>query len=199
VAALSQVHGREVAYVGPEGPSYAVHGRLHATADGVVTDQLGVTLMVRGADCAMVLFADPVRGVIGAAHCGRDGLVAGVVPATVARMRDLGAQDVTAWLGPHVCGACYEVPAELRAAVAEAVPESWGTTSWGTPSVDLGAGIRAQLAAAAVPCVDVSRCTMESPDLFSYRRDGTVSGRQAGVIRLAAQGTASVEEVARDR
>ncbi len=185
VAALSQVHGSDVAYVGPEGPRTDLHGHLHATADGVVTDQPNVTLMVRGADCAMVLFADSATRVIGACHCGRDGLVNGVVPATIERMRELGARAVTAWLGPHVCGRCYEVPEEMRDQVSAVVPASRATTSWGTPSVDLGAGIKTQLAAGGVDCVDLSRCTLESPDLYSYRRDGPQSGRQAGVIRMA--------------
>ncbi|MGI8524360.1 MAG: peptidoglycan editing factor PgeF [Nocardioides sp.] len=185
VAALSQVHGAEVARVGPEGPAYAgPSGRLHATADGVVTTQLGVTLMVRAADCVPVLFAGAEAGVVGAAHCGRPGLVAGIVPATVAAMRDLGATSLTAWVGPHVCGACYEVPEEMREAVAEVEPASRATTSWGTPSVDVGAGVRAQLERDDVSVVDLSRCTRESPDLFSYRRDGKVSGRQAGIVRL---------------
>lgn len=186
VAALSQVHGNEVAYVGPEGPRTDIHGHLHARADGVVTDQPGVTLMVRGADCAMVLFADAGSRVIGGCHCGRPGLVAGVVPATVERMRALGASEITAWLGPHVCGRCYEVPEQMREEVTAVVPASRATTSWGTPSVDLGAGIKAQLAEAGVACVDLSRCTRESADLYSYRRDHLGSGRQAGVIRVAA-------------
>jgi YfiH family protein len=185
VAALSQVHGREVAYVGTEGPSTELHGHLHARADGVVTDQPGMTLMVRGADCAMVLFADAEAGVIGGCHAGRPGLVVGVVPATIARMRELGADDITAWLGPHVCGRCYEVPQEMQEEVAAAVPESRAATSWGTPSLDIGAGIRAQLASEGVACVDLSVCTRESPDLYSYRRDRLASGRQAGVIRMA--------------
>ncbi len=180
------MHGNDVAYVGPDGPSTTLHGHLHAQADGVVTDQPAVTLMVRGADCAMVLFADAEAGVIGGCHCGRPGLVVGVVPATLRRMRELGARDITAWLGPHVCGACYEVPQEMQDEVAAAVPESRATTSWGTPSVDVGAGIRAQLAAEDVACVDLSVCTRESPDLYSYRRDRLTSGRQAGVIRMAA-------------
>jgi YfiH family protein len=185
VAVLSQVHGNEVSYVGPEGPRHDLHGHLHATADGVVTDQPAITLMVRGADCAMVLFADTDARVIGGCHCGRPGLVAGVVSATLAKMRALGARDVTAWLGPHVCGRCYEVPEAMRDEVAAVVPASRSTTSWGTPSVDLGAGIKAQLAEAGVTCVDLSRCTLESPDLYSYRRDHLDSGRQAGVIRMA--------------
>jgi YfiH family protein len=185
VAVLSQVHGNDVAYVGPEGPRTDIHGHLHAVADGVVTDQPGVTLMVRGADCAMVLFADAEAGVIGGCHAGRPGVVVGVVPATIARMRDLGARDITAWLGPHVCGRCYEVPQEMQDEVAAAVPAARATTSWGTPAVDIGAGIRSQLADEGVACVDLSVCTRESPDLYSYRRDRLTSGRQAGVIRMA--------------
>jgi copper oxidase (laccase) domain-containing protein len=100
----------------------------------------------------------------------------------VTRMRALGATDITAWIGPHICGSCYEVPAALRAEVAAAVPESYGRTSWGTPSVDLGAGVRAQLASAGCAVVDGSRCTAESPDLYSHRRDGRRSGRLAGLV-----------------
>ncbi len=82
VADLQQVHGARVVVAGV---------RSRPAADGIVTDRPGTTLLVRSADCVPVLLADPVAGVLGAAHCGRSGLVAGVVPATVARMRDLGA------------------------------------------------------------------------------------------------------------
>lgn len=173
---LSQVHGREVVVAEPGGP--------RPRADGVVTDRPDVVLLVRAADCVPVLLADPEVGVLGAAHAGRPGVAAGVVPATVAAMRDLGARDVVAWVGPHVCGGCYEVPADLQAEVAAAVPATLATTTWGTPSLDIGAGVRAQLAAAGVRVEDASRCTRESPDLYSYRRDGRDSGRLAGVVRL---------------
>ena len=153
-------------------------------ADGIVTAKTGVVLMVRAADCVPVLLADADATVIGAAHCGRPGLAAGVVPATVDRMRDLGARSITAWIGPHVCGACYEVPEPMQAAVGAAVPASVATTSWGTPSLDLGAGVRAQLAGEGVSVHDVSRCTRETADLYSYRRDGDRAGRLAGLIRL---------------
>lgn len=178
---LRQVHGAAVDVVEDPIDPEAPDGRPRA--DGVVTTGSGLTLMVRVADCVPVLLADPTAGVIGAAHSGRPGLVAGVVPATVARMRDLGATDITAWLGPRICGACYEVPAALQDEVAAVVPESRATTSWGTPSLDIGAGVRAQLAALGVGVVDVGVCTRESPDLYSYRRDGARAGRFAGLIR----------------
>ncbi len=175
---LHQVHGAVVDVVEerptPERPR----------ADGLVTSTPGVVLVVRAADCVPVLLADAEAGVVAAVHSGRPGLAAGVVPATVARMRVLGAEHLTAWIGPHVCGSCYEVPAELQAQVAAIEPASLATTSWGTPALDLGAGVRAQLERDGVTVVDVSRCTRESADLFSYRRDGSSAGRLAGLIRL---------------
>ena len=176
LADLHQVHGAAVLVAGG--------ARVRPEADGLVTDRPGTTLMVRAADCVPVLLADPDARVIGAAHCGRPGLAAGVVPATVAKMRELGAGDVSAWVGPHVCGACYEVPAEMQAEIGSVVPSAVATTSWGTPSLDLGAGVLAQLADAGVTVHDVSRCTRESGDLYSYRRDGVHAGRLAGVIRF---------------
>jgi YfiH family protein len=178
LAGLRQVHGARVVLAGPDGFAEPPE------ADGVVAVEAGVTLMVRAADCVPLLLADPGAAVIGAAHSGRPGLVAGVVPATVARMRELGAQRITAWIGPHVCGACYEVPPRMQAEVAQLVPSAVSTTSWGTPALDIGAGVRAQLEESGVEVQDLSRCTRESADLYSYRRDGSRAGRLAGLIRL---------------
>jgi YfiH family protein len=177
---VRQVHGAEVHVVG-EDPTSDAAGTPEA--DGIVAARPGVVLMVRAADCVPVLLADPEAGVIAAAHAGRAGLVAGIVPGTVRRMRELGAGAIHAWVGPHVCGACYEVPEGLRTEVDRAVPGTSSVTSWGTPSLDLGAGVRAQLEQEGAHVVDVSRCTRESPDLYSYRRDGRASGRIAGLVR----------------
>ena len=176
---LYQVHGSEVVRAAHEWPE-----RPHA--DGIVATSPGLTLMVRAADCVPVLLVAPDERIIGAAHCGRPGLVAGVVPATVLRMRELGAGRVEGWIGPHVCGRCYEVPEQMRADVAAVAPDSYAETAWGTPSLDLAAGVRAQLGQLDVVVHDVSRCTRESEDLYSYRRDGDRSGRLAGLVRLRA-------------
>ncbi|WP_182375913.1 peptidoglycan editing factor PgeF [Nocardioides sp. WS12] len=181
LAELHQVHGNDVLVAD------AAHLSSYdeaPEADGIVAAAPGITLMVRAADCVPVLLADPDAQVIGAAHAGRLGMALGVVPATVARMRELGGDRITAWVGPHICGACYEVPAALQEEVAAIVPESRATTSWGTSALDIGAGVRAQLAAIGVEVVDAGRCTRESPDLYSYRRDGAGAGRHAGIIRL---------------
>ncbi|MFH8367257.1 peptidoglycan editing factor PgeF [Streptomyces sp. NPDC018031] len=176
---MNQVHGRDVAVV--DGPWSS--GEVPAV-DAVVTTRRGLALAVLTADCTPVLLADPVAGVTGAAHAGRPGLVAGVVPAVVEAMLELGAEParIRARTGPSVCGRCYEVPEAMRAAVAEVVPEAWSTTSWGTPAVDVAAGVTAQLARHGVR-IDASSpvCTLESTDHFSYRRDRT-TGRLASYV-----------------
>jgi YfiH family protein len=178
---LVQVHGGDVVVVDDATPV------TRPSADALVSGQAGVVLMVRAADCVPALLVDAEIGVIGAVHCGRPGLLAGVVPQAVRAMHDLGATTVTAWIGPHVCGACYEVPADMQDEVATAVPAARATTSWGTPSLDLGAGVRDQLESLEVVVNDVSRCTRESEDLFSYRRDGSAAGRLAGLVRLRSE------------
>jgi YfiH family protein len=177
VADMRQVHGHAVDVV-EERPS-----AVRPEADALVTRRPDTVLVVRVADCVPVLLADAEAGVVAVAHAGRPGLVDGVAVATVSRMRDLGAGSITAWLGPHVCGACYEVPEAMQAEVGALVPEALATTSWGTPSLDIGAGLRAQLEALEVAVHDVATCTRESPDLYSYRRDGARAGRFAGLIR----------------
>ncbi|MCX5075876.1 peptidoglycan editing factor PgeF [Streptomyces sp. NPDC060334] len=180
---MNQVHGRDVAVV--DGPWDADREAI-PSVDAVVTARRGLALAVLTADCVPVLLADPVAGIAGAAHAGRPGLVAGVVPAAVEAMIALGADPgrLVARTGPAVCGRCYEVPAEMRDAVAEVVPAAWAETSWGTPAVDVVAGVHAQLARAGVANADRSPvCTLESRDHFSYRRD-RVTGRLAGYVWL---------------
>ena len=178
---MNQVHGREVAVT--EGPWTTED---IPAVDAIVTERRGLALAVLTADCVPVLLADPVAGIAAAAHAGRPGLVAGIVPAAVEAMAGLGAEPsrITARTGPAVCGRCYEVPAAMRDEVASAVPEAWSETGWGTPAVDVTAGVHAQLEALGIR--DRQRsvvCTLESDDHYSYRRDRT-TGRLAGYVWL---------------
>jgi YfiH family protein len=176
---MRQVHGRDVHRV----DRAWLDARSEApVADGMVTDEAGVGLVVRAADCVPVLLADADTGLVGAAHAGRNGMVAGVVPETVRTLRELGARHLVAWVGPHVCGRCYEVPEEMHREVVTAVPAAAATTSWGTPALDIGAGVLAQLEQAGAEVVEVDRCTLEDEDLYSYRREGKQSGRLVGVV-----------------
>jgi YfiH family protein len=185
VVFLDQVHGTEVAVVdavpdpgAPDRPG----------ADAAVTALPGVALAVLTADCVPVLLADPRAAVVGVAHAGRVGAVAGVLEATVTAMVGLGAatDDCEALLGPAICGACYEVPAAMRDEVEAALPGSAARTRRGTPGLDLRAGLRRRLAALGVARVGVDpRCTAEDPDLYSYRRAGR-PGHPGRTGRLAA-------------
>lgn len=179
---MNQVHGRDVAVVdGPWAPGAEI-----PSVDAVVTARRGLALAVLTADCTPVLLADPVAGVAGAAHAGRPGMLAGVVPSVVEAMVSLGAEPsrMTAWTGPAVCGKCYEVPERMRADAAAIELACWAETSWGTPAVDVSAGVHAQLAALGVRGRSQSPvCTRESNDHFSYRRDRT-TGRLAGYVWL---------------
>jgi YfiH family protein len=178
---VHQVHGDRVLVV-----DASTDARLLAReqADALVTTARGLALAVRAADCVPVLFADAAAGVVGAAHAGRVGLAAGVLPATVHAMTGLGASAITAWIGPHICGDCYEVPAQLRTEFAALHPAAAATTSWGTPSLDLGAAAAAQLAGLGCAVVRVDPCTRTTSTLHSYRRDGAASGRQAALVWL---------------
>lgn len=179
-ARLHQVHGSEVRVVtSPVPPGEAPEG------DALVTARGGLGLMVRVADCVPVLLADPDSGVVGAAHSGRRGTELDVVARTVDAMRAEGAGRIVAWIGPHVCGRCYEVPEQMRQEVAALVPAAWSETSWGTPALDLGAAVRAQLEALDVAVEAVGTCTLEDPTHHSHRRDGAGAGRFAGLIWVA--------------
>lgn len=175
---MNQVHGRVVARVDEPAAS--------PTADALVTTGTATALGARSADCVPVLLADRETGAIAAVHAGRLGVALNVVGAALDALlaEDGGrATAVTAWIGPHVCGACYEVPADLRAEVATVVPEAFAETSWGTPALDLGAGVAAQLAEREVAeVVSIPGCTREEPRLHSHRRDAGGAGRLAAVI-----------------
>ncbi|MEU3530242.1 MULTISPECIES: peptidoglycan editing factor PgeF [Streptomyces] len=178
---MNQVHGAEVAVVDEPWGTRPV-----PEVDALVTARRGLALAVLTADCVPVLLADPVAGIAAAAHAGRPGMVKGVVPAAVRAMVELGAapERIVARTGPAVCGRCYEVPETMRAEVAAVEPTAHAETSWGTPAVDVSAGVHAQLDRLGV-CDRAHSpvCTLESGDHFSYRRDRT-TGRLASYVWL---------------
>jgi YfiH family protein len=176
-----QVHGAGVRQV--SGLSKKTSRGLDDT-DALVTTTPGIGLVIMGADCLPLLLTS-VSGtpIVGAAHVGRGGLIAGVVGLVVSAMRGLGATELVAVLGPGICGGCYEVPGSMAGEVERAAPGSRSTSRAGTVSVDLRRGASSQLKALGVACTHVDRCTAEEPAFYSYRRDG-VTGRQAGVVWL---------------
>lgn len=186
LALMHQVHGADVAVVDEAyaaldrpGPEDLPH------VDALVTTRRDVALVVRVADCVPVLLADVDGGVAAAVHAGRAGVAADVVGAALDVMADLGAQQVQAWIGPSICGACYEVPADMADAVAAAAPAARSTTRDGTPGLDLPAAVEQRLVQRGARVEHRSPlCTLEQPTLFSHRRDAAASGRAAGVVWL---------------
>lgn len=183
---LEQVHGTDVADADrPDRPAVP-------TADAAVT-ATGVPLAVMVADCLPVVLvgAGPAGPVTAVAHAGRRGLLDGVLERTVEQMRDRGARGLAAWIGPSVCGRCYEVPAPMREESARRIPAVAATTAWGTPALDLRAGALDRLAGLGVgvtePAASGPSCTLENERLSSHRRDPR-SGRIVGLVWQGAAG-----------
>lgn len=173
---MNQVHSADVLVATAPGSA--------GTCDGVVTTRSDLVLASMAADCLPVLAADAEAGVLGAAHSGRLGTARGVAANLVAAMVEQGARAdrITVFLGPAICGGCYEVPPHMREETALGAPEAACTTREGTAGVDMRAGVRAQLRRAGVTDIRADgRCTAESPELFSHRRDAP-TGRFASFI-----------------
>lgn len=181
---MHQQHGADITVVtGATGQGERDGPDTVGVCDGQVTAEPGVALVVLVADCTPVLLVDRVAGLAAAVHAGRPGMVAGVVPAAVERLRDLGARSLEAVVGPSVCGRCYEVPAAMRATAAAVSPASAALSWAGTPAIDVATGVVDQLSRHGVAVRWLPGCARESPDLYSHRRSGT-TGRYAGVVRL---------------
>jgi YfiH family protein len=169
---MQQVHGTDVMQVAATSPTEV------AEVDALVTDLPGIAIAVLVADCVPVIVAGHRAAAV--VHAGRRGVQHGVVSRALSQLRDLDDGPLRAWLGPAICGGCYEVPAQMQVEVATVVPPARVTTTRGTPGLDLRAGVLAQLRDADVTDVHVdATCTAEDPAYFSYRRDG-VTGRFAG-------------------
>lgn len=189
---LFQVHSPDVAVL--EEP-WSVESRPRA--DAVVTRRRGVVLGIVTADCAPILFADAEAGVIGAAHAGWRGALAGIVEETVAAMERLGArrERIAAAVGPCIRQKSYEVDDGFRAQflAADAANARFfapGARA-GHAQFDLAGYCAAALAAAGVGQASVvpADTLAEPARFFSYRRatlagEGPI-GHQLSAIALA--------------
>lgn len=121
-------------------------------ADGQVTAQSGIALGMFAADCLPVLLADPVTGIIGAAHCGRRGLERGIIESTVELMKLKGADpaNIIATLGPRICGDCYEVGDEVADQFIKRFPLTKTQTRFGGAGIDIAEAATIDLAFAGV-------------------------------------------------
>jgi YfiH family protein len=190
---LAQVHGVNVVDAGRVGSGLGSGVDTEApVADASIATRAGVVAAIMTADCLPVLFADMAGTVVGAAHAGWRGLAAGVLGETVKAMRAAGAGEITAWLGPAIGAAAFEVGEDVRAAFTAAVADAQDAfvPYPGRPGkylADMNALARSMLAADGVTRVwGGEHCTVTDADRFySYRRDG-VTGRQASLIWMRA-------------
>lgn len=189
LALLHQVHSALVVEANPQ--------VRDVQADGLVSGEEGVALVVSGADCFPVLVEDPVAGCVGAAHAGWRGVVRGIAGALIDALRTrYGSRpgDLRVALGPGVSSSAYQVGDEVIKALSDAgvplevccqpvEPTAVGRREW---RLDLAAAISWQLQRAGVEPGNLwsaGRCTFLEPELFfSHRRDGPRTGRQWGMI-----------------
>jgi hypothetical protein len=181
---LEQVHGTRV--VDAAGPQSDLR------ADAVVAHASAVPCVIRTADCLPVFIADAQGRAVGLAHAGWRGLLAGVIEATVQRMRAGASEPLTleAWLGPAISQPAFEVGDEVRNAFVARDPRAAVAFERGLRpgkwQGDLYALARQRLANAGIITVGGGMdCTVRDDGRFySFRRDG-VTGRMAHAIWIA--------------
>lgn len=164
---LRQVHGTTVIRAFTPGTL--------GEGDATFTTVPGLPLAVATADCYPVVVRAPHA--VGIAHAGWRGLAAGVVAALREAMVEAGHPPVRAAIGPGIGPCCFEVGSD----VADRFPSHQARTGWGTPSVDLAAALRAEVADLEI--WDATACTMSEAGFHSYRRDATPK-RQVAVAWL---------------
>jgi YfiH family protein len=194
---LHQVHGRTIA-VAASGTPWT-----RPEADGVITDDPSVALVVRVADCAPVLLADRRLGVTAAVHAGWRSTMQRILPAAIEALSatyGTDPADITAAIGPSLGACCGEMGEEVIEAFRgaghdQATLERWFVRESGKrPHFDLWRANREQLEESGVrsDAIHVAGlCTQTHPTLFhSYRAAGVGAGRMAGVIKamLKAEG-----------
>jgi len=168
-----------------------------ADADALATAQPGLALGILTADCAPILLADPAAGVIGAAHAGWRGALAGVVEAVIEAMAGLGARParIRAAIGPCIGPASYEVGPEFEARFRRESPDSERFFAPGPGDrllFDLPGYVAARLAGAGLdaPEIQAPDSFAEAGRFFSHRRNRLSGhadyGRQISAIALIA-------------
>ena len=170
-------------------------------ADGVMTVSVGLALLGKSGDCPIILFADMHRRAVAFAHASWRSTVAGIGPAVVGRMVELGCEpaDLVACICPSAGPCCYEVGPEVRSAAIEGIgshaatffrasdedPDASGKCRFDLWQANADALMRSGLAPERVHVAGV--CTLCRNDLFpSHRREGAAAGRFAAVIGLSS-------------
>ena len=190
---LKQAHTPRVVVLGANSPQ-----QFETVADGMVTREPGIGLGSLGADCAPVLFVDPINRVIGAAHSGWKGALSGINEAVIAAMQELGAQveHIRAAIGPAMQQRHYEVQEDFRQVFNRDSPID-ASVFFGDRGArlffDTPGYVRERLRRAGIHAIDQSDhdTYSQAGDYFSYRRSRREAsgdyGRQISVICLSGE------------
>ncbi|MBI2083687.1 MAG: peptidoglycan editing factor PgeF [Deltaproteobacteria bacterium] len=182
-----QVHGSEILFLDE------TNQNAQGDSDILMTNQKGLAVGVKTADCVPILLADPQEGIVAAVHAGWKGTLAGAVQKAVHEMVHRGAkrEKLIAAIGPCISGRCYEVerdvaqPFESQISFSKKILSRKSETKW---LLDLSLANQLQLLETGIKESHIDRlpyCTHCHPDLFcSYRRDGKEAGRMISFISL---------------
>jgi YfiH family protein len=188
---VKQVHGTDALIV--DRPLDETD-RFHGGWDALVTDQPGVTVAVRTADCVPVLMYDRRRCVVAAIHAGWRGAIAGIVPKTIELIKsrfNVLTSDLRLAIGPSAGPCCYEVDAPVLTPLRTGLPD-WRSVirndRGSTARLDLKKVIYLQAKRVGIETDQIAAinlCTVCHDDLFySYRREGRVNGTMVSGIGL---------------
>lgn len=202
VVSVRQIHGDGILVLDQPAGDWVVAQEKIAKAEGaegydaIITNQPGVILAVRTADCVPVLIFDPEQRVIAAIHAGWRGTLRGVVPKTVQCMLDRFScrpSAIVAGIGPSIRSCCYEVgelvlaPLAARCSYWQEVTKEVGEKK---AMLNLQELVRRQLLELNIPANRIETaqaCTACDPERFvSYRRDGKKAGSMWSGIAMEA-------------
>ncbi len=185
---VHQVHGAKALLL-EQGPIEPESLR-NQERDAIVTRMPGIGIGVLCADCFPLLLAEPEQKIIGIAHCGRRGIISGVIENTLDEIVRLGGKvgRIIAAIGPGICGECYQVDQPVILEYREKFPQGEGRIWRRGPGfylLDLKQAMVSVLADAGVAedrIEDLGLCTLEGEDFFSHRRSLGQAGRQLSAI-----------------
>lgn len=177
ISVMNAEHGNRVHVVNEPG--------IAPLGDGLISKSPGLALLALAADCVPFGLIDPVNRVAAVGHAGWRGVLANVMQTLLNEFVASGAQlaHTQAVIGPAICAKCYEVPAERVEQFREVCPAAVSSST----HLDLSAGVKSVLALQVTQIHELSGCTFENEDLFSYRRAaGEPTGRGGLVIAISA-------------
>ncbi len=181
LATVRQIHSAQVLLADRAG--------LLGEADALISNQIGLSMGVKTADCLPILLADSRTRAVAAVHAGWRGVVQQIVPAAIQAMGErfqTRPEDLVIAIGPGIGPCCFEVGPEVAVQFSPFFPERKDLAA--RAKVDLSAAVVRQLGQSGVEegQIDASAlCTCCDPALFhSYRRDREAAGRMMSVVRV---------------